>query len=485
MSNDPLVTFLSAPFEEQARLALTAPYTELLRTYLGEAAYAEYATIAEATRAHTEQQHLSVSAPKNLILAPGIMGSLLASRTLGGVWWVDLARNLDKLDKLGLQPDGQTDIDPTYGIYPFAIDLTYAPFQRAVLERDDFGHETFPFDWRKPLSASTAQMRDLIHRLYATNGKQPVHIVGHSLGGLVTRATLAQYGDELWPELGRIIFLGTPHYGAALAACRLKFPLCDLDPMSVTLALLIRSETIRSLWGAVSLIPAPVGIYPGTRQGQGDPASHPCANFDLYDVAAWKLGLDAEATARLQLIFKHAAQFYRELYDYHMALDQAYRDRIAVIAGVGYKTSFRLNLNDGPFGGQRDNRREPGNPHRESDGTVPLVSAALENIGAMRYVKHIHMTLPNNPEVYADVFRWLRDEPLRLPQTPEEALSQHLGDAAELEAYPNLMASARRRVQTEELSPESVEPPPEVMASLRAQIEAGQLPSNFNLARLF
>jgi pimeloyl-ACP methyl ester carboxylesterase len=484
MNNDVLRTFLAASIEEQARMTLDVQYMDVLKAYLGEAAYSEYAAIAQDIR-DARSAVRGLRTPKNLLLVPGIMGSLLSSRTLGGVWWVDIARGWDKLDKLGLQPDGQTDIDPAQDIYPFAIDMLYAPFQCAVLQRDDFGHDVFPFDWRKPLSYSTAQMRAKINELYNGNGHQPVHIVAHSMGSLMTRATLVEYGDELWPKLGRIIFAGGAHYGATLAACRLKFHLWDLDAQSVCLALLIRPETFRSLWGAVSLIPAPVGIYPGTRSNQGSVASHPCVDFDLYKIEAWGLDVDSGAASRLQRILDYAAHFYKKLYDYHFSLDQEHRDRIAVIAGVGYATAFRLTLNNGPLGARRDNRREPGNHHRESDGTVPLASADLENVGATRYVKHIHATLLNHPDVSADVFHWLNEEPMKLPTTPQIALEQHQGETNESLGYPNLTALVRGRVQAEENLPEIVEPTPELVASLRAQIETGRFPSELNLARLF
>ena len=74
--------------------------------------------------------------------------------------------------------------------------------------------------------------------------------------------------------------------------------------MNLFLAALIKPETLRSLWGAVGLIPAPRGIYPGTRPNDPAPVTmgegeydHPAVNFDLYDADAWKLGLSPEEIA--------------------------------------------------------------------------------------------------------------------------------------------------------------------------------------------
>lgn len=87
-----------------------------------------------------------------------------------------------------------------------------------MLERDDLGHEVFPYDWRKPLSASAASLRDLIIRTFETDGNEPVHPVGHSMGGLMIRTTIMLHGDELWTKPGRIVFIGTPHYGSPAIA---------------------------------------------------------------------------------------------------------------------------------------------------------------------------------------------------------------------------------------------------------------------------
>lgn len=493
MPNDDILMLLSAPLERQVRLIEEPRYAEALRAYLGAAAFDDYAALAQQLRGQLDQLHLGPDSPKNLLFVPGVMGSMLQSHGLGGLWWIDIARGWDKLNKLGLQPDGAADIDRSYDIRPSEIDIIYAPFRMAALQREDFGYDVLAYDWRKPLSLSTARMRDKIVELHASNGEQPVHLVAHSMGGLLTRATLAQYGDELWPRIGRIVFIGTPHYGAALAACRVKFHLWDNDLQSVALALLIKPETFRSMWGPLGLIPAPRGIYPGTRDHDEQPYRadaaetypHPCVNFDPYDARAWDLGLSDEATDRLQRILDHSVAFYQQLREAHLKLDQSYRDRMAVIAGVGTPTAFRLTQGTGFLGrAQRDSRRVAGDPHRESDGTVPLASAQLEYVGTTRYIKGIHATLPTMPAVYSDVFRWLRGERMQLDDTPEGALSQHLA-AADAEEFPNMVAPAQARALAQRPELDTPEPDPALVEQVRGQIEAGQLPPEYNLARLF
>ena len=81
--------------------------------------------------------HLAFGAPKNLIFVPGVMGSLLQSRTRGGIWWIDI-RTRDRIDQLGLSADGAQDAEPANDIVPTTTDPSYDPFLTAVLEQDDF-----------------------------------------------------------------------------------------------------------------------------------------------------------------------------------------------------------------------------------------------------------------------------------------------------------------------------------------------------------
>lgn len=72
---------------------------------------------------------------------------------------------------------------------------------------------------RNDLAANAARLRRFIDERCP---RRPVHLVGHSLGGLVIRSLLHAY-----PELpvGRVVTLATPHQGSAvarrLAACAL------------------------------------------------------------------------------------------------------------------------------------------------------------------------------------------------------------------------------------------------------------------------
>lgn len=497
MKDDSIESYLSVSGEQQYRMTLDPQFAPALRAYFGDAAYADLAALAERGLRRLEVGSLGITAPPNLIFVPGIMGSMLRSKTLGGVWWIDALRGYDKLNRIGLALDGASDADSSYQIEPFAIDTLYAPFLQAALLRDDFGHLVFPYDWRKSVTHSIAALRDLINHTAATNGGEPIHLVGHSMGGLVIRATLQAYGDDLWSKVGRIAFLGTPHYGSPLAVRNVKFHLWAADRQSLFLAVLVSPETLRSLWGAVGLIPAPRGVYPGTQPDSGQPWSgaavggayiHPCVNFDLYDASAWQLGISVEQETNLQRILDHTRQQYELMQRHHQTLDDNLRGRMAVIAGVGQSTLSRLAYEPGLFGMRmaRVGGRIDGDPHRDGDGTVPLASAKLEDIGAIRFVAGAHAALPNLKAVYEDVFRWLNEEPLKLPKTAEAALLGELGDEDDtINAYPDLTRPAEAHALGSTADTAVTAPTPEERAEIEARIRAGDIPPEINLTRLF
>jgi pimeloyl-ACP methyl ester carboxylesterase len=296
-------------------------------------------------------------------------------------------------------------------------------------------------------------LRDLVLDVYRRNGGMPVHLVAHSMGGLLIRATLMQHGPQLWRVLGKIVFIATPHYGAPAIAGYLKNHLWGWELLAL-LGLYLSRDTFRSLWGVLGLLPAPRGIYPGTRSSDGSPWKspdpgdsyvHPCANFDLYRAESWDLGLTAEELVRLQTVLDGAAALHQRMADAHSQLPQDLRDRMLVIAGVGYDTLFRVAYKARLFGLWTDmvkvTKRTADDRHREGDGRVPLASAELENV-PVRYMRGVHGGLPNIPAVYEAVFNYLADKDPGLATTPRDALSSHLSADVTSSTAPNLDGSA-------------------------------------------
>lgn len=468
-----LEAFLIADDEQQSEL-LNDPETKAeVQSWLGDDAFAQFLQF------RPDVAHLGPG-PRNIVFVPGVMGNTLQSNGLGGVWWLDIVRARDKLNQLQLTADGKGDIDEDADVVPGAVDLSYAPFRKAIATSGVFGGSVhFPYDWRKSLYASADALRDTVLKTYSDYGGKRVHLVGHSMGGLMLRTALMLYGKELWPKLDRIVFIGTPHYGSPSIAGYLKNHLWGWEGIAI-LAMFLSRETFRTLRGVLSLLPAPKGIYPGTRGGE----EHPCANFDLYNARAWELNLDDRATEHLQGVLDEVRQFHCDLYSWHDSLLQEYKDRILVIAGVGQETLFRLEFDVAFWGLWERTRkitgRDPCSLHREGDSRVPLVSALLEDV-TVRYVKGEHGGLPNIPAVKQDVLAWLTGDPLRLSKTCQGALGGHLSTQDEMSDAPLLDGSGQLS-RFREL-PEYEHPTPEFQAKIEKELDAGKLPQ-LNLIKI-
>lgn len=437
-SSDHLAEFLLADTSRRDELIFDEAYVPDLRSYLGDAGLAEYRELARVKPAH-----LGLGREPNLLFVPGVMGSVLMNERLGGIWWVDV-RTRRHLDDLGLSPDGSVDADPESSMRAIAADSSYEPFFRAVIGSGDPGsgsgsatflHESFAYDWRKPLTLMADAFAEKVLAMRAQNGGERVHLVGHSMGGLLIRTALWKRPD-LWDEIDRVVFIGTPHYGSPAIIGYLKNHFWGFELLTLLGRYLTR-RTLRSMWGVLSLLPAPSGVYPGTQPGQDHWSDfhddgHPAANFDFYDVDAYGFDdISNEEQERLQTILTWVSEFHTELADAHGALIQPQRDRMLTIAGIGQETLFRLEhdrvLRVWEHWKKVTDRR-PGDPHREGDGRVPVASAQLPDT-ELRYVPGVHGGLTNIEAVWTDVFRFLAGDDLLLPASFTDA--RHLGSGGD------------------------------------------------------
>lgn len=357
------------------------------------------APLASEIHAMTERRGAMMGADRPLvILLPGIMGSTL-SNTMGKVGriWVDMPAILRGRLRLLTLNDQAEPYDPAVNIQP--EDLMAAFYLPMRIHLGWFGGcdvYVFPFDWRYPAAVSVERLRTLVDGLRA-NDRRRVHLVGHSMGGLVARAYCTNYRDEAARNLAQVIMLGTPNAGSVEAIRNLTVGgaqirlLCRLTRSDMPL------EFARSIPGLYSLMPIPPGGYRGKR-------IYPFAsNVNLFQADTYHItGVSA---ARLAEAAATLAEPPQEL-----------PVPVTIIAGAGVSTSIGVNLSY-----TQDERPVfdfTSDTTLDGDGTVPIASAtALPGATAHFVHEGCHGDLLLYPNVRRAVLMLLHGEdPTHLPE---------------------------------------------------------------------
>lgn len=130
-----------------------------------------------------------------IVLAPGMTASVNWSCFL-------FESGCDLPGNWGWMPTAQ-------GYYQSLIDR----FAAAGYTQENGYLTVFFYDWRRPLSENADKLKSRIAQIKVETGTSQVDLVGHSMGGLVSRAYVqsSSYADDV----AHLITLGSPHYGAA------------------------------------------------------------------------------------------------------------------------------------------------------------------------------------------------------------------------------------------------------------------------------
>ncbi len=232
-----------------------------LRDYFGADELGELQELAE--RAAATRSRAPVRG--NVVLLPGIMGSNLTCVETRDqdVIWVNLFRIANgRLEDLRLKPDGEREAKPGVIIVPTGIDKrTYA---KAVLRlRARWNVGVYPFDWRKDVDSAAHGLAAFIRTTFKG---APVHLVAHSMGGLVARSFIRLH-KRPWERMrgdgtqgGRLVMLGTPNFGSfaipqvLTGVEKLVYWLSKLD-LRHSLAEVV--DVIATFLGSYCMLPAP------------------------------------------------------------------------------------------------------------------------------------------------------------------------------------------------------------------------------------
>lgn len=240
----------------------------------------------------------------------------------------------------------------------------------------------FAFDWRLDIGAAADRL-DATIREWA-NG-EPVHIVAHSMGGLVARSFIRRHPDT-WAAMadanglrsgGRLVMLGTPNHGSFA----IPLVLTGEEGLVKTIARLDLRHAMPALLGIIGTFTGCYQMLPSPALEFGDERRR------LYRQDTW--GSFPVAQARLDA----GAAFHESIRD---AVDPA---RMVYVAGYDQPTPHRLRVK-GP--GDFEYRET-----RLGDGRVPHELGRLEGVRTF-YVDEVHGDLPKNERVLAGLHELLQ-----------------------------------------------------------------------------
>ncbi len=366
------------------RALLTGDAADELTTYFGESGYNELTELAHAAT----RRGLPRGAERVLIL-PGIMGSKLGIADAGlfgldDVIWLDPKEiAFGTLTRLALG-SGHTS-----KVVPLGVMLLFYLKLKLRLRAAGFAADFWGYDWRRSATELGAQ---LCQHLRSSPDK--VHLVAHSMGGLVARAALKQGAS---PRVNRLVMLGTPNHGSFMATQAIR---ATLDTIRTLAKFDLRHNAEELCAQVFNTFPSLYQLLPSPRKFSA---------FDLFDPAAWP----PDGPQPLPDLLRAA----RELPD-QLAPPS---DRFHLIVGVNQETVTGLELRDRQFAYTQS---------RAGDGTVPLAFAQLDGVST-HYVDESHGSLPNHAQVaraVADLLRTGQTNLLPSSWTAPRAVPRQLDD---------------------------------------------------------
>ena len=272
----------------------TVEQEKALRAHLGDERYQRMHSMAlkrGMTRSLMRSQNIQPQG--NVVVIHGIMGAELSvsSGGSGDLTWVNAFRLMRGwAERLRLSDDGRSEFNSKFKVSATGImKRYYGELLLALSEK--WNVRAFWFDWRKDLNIAADDLNSKINEWFG--GEAPVHIVAHSMGGLVARTFIRRY-EERWNVMrkqdrdfksgGRLVMLGTPNHGSfaipqvitGIEGLVRKIALIDLRHNTQELL-----STFNSFVGSYQMLPSPL-VMPsmkrlynsGTYRGFNVPQAH-------------------------------------------------------------------------------------------------------------------------------------------------------------------------------------------------------------------
>lgn len=345
------------------------------------------------------------------VVLPGTMGSVLDVE--GKEVWINYWRLLrGGLKRMRM---GAAGVEPTD-----LLDDFYGP----LLEFLAGSHrvEIFPYDWRLSVRDAAARLVTVLERLLpeAERSGQPVHIVAHSMGGLVVRAMLADGGKgaEIWRRIkalsdnSRFMMLGTPNRGSYEAVRWLT----GFNPTELKLSLLDITQGTDEIIDIVRRYPGLLELLPFA---EDDP--------DFSQQSRWQALKEALRArwqpAELEML-RNASSTWQLLRG--AAVDP---ERMIYVAGSQWATVADYRLTEDSDDPLRVGRKSLDFiATRQGDGTVTWKSGRLPGVKTWYVEETAHDELCTQKRAFAGYLDLLmKGSTQRLKQTPS-ALARAAGE---------------------------------------------------------
>lgn len=232
---------------------------------------------------------------------------------------------------------------------------------------------TVPYDWRKSITVGAATLATAIEHIVDTFGSEiEIHIVAHSMGGLVARYFLQSSKFSSVSGFDRIASLltfGTPHKGAVVALAA-AIGQHKTDFMSIEQSKMLANDT--NFQGLYNLLPQPGSRPLWERGGKGGLKAH-----DVFEPAIAKaLKLNMRSLSDTKAVFLDLERPWPKI-------------RTFMFVGSRFETMTHV-LWDGAKGSIVRSRDG-------GDGTVNLQGAIMEN-QQIRFTDENHVSLIKSSE---------------------------------------------------------------------------------------
>lgn len=356
---------------------------------------------------------MAVSMKTPVIIVPGIMGSQLYQGN--NLYWLDINRMLldindNFLNYIDLDLNGNSVNPVNVGDAIEAIKFPNDPappqlqlkidtFESLRIKLQEKGYSWnqdlffFPYDWRLNLDITKDLLNQKIEQIKTETGASKVDIVAHSMGGLLVKDYINQYGKG---SLDKLIFVGTPHLGAPKSARTLlegdNFGIPWLDNDAI-------KEVAHNSPAVYELLPSQA--YFNNLSGYIKPWSFLLGSnvYNYSETNDFLLNQGMNAT-----VLGQAWNFFsKNLQNTDFSGTDTYN---IVGCDIGTESIYRLhvlNNNIGLIG------------YSTGDGTVPFGSADFINLPTSKkyYVKKAnHSSLPSVQDVRQGIVNILSDSPV-------------------------------------------------------------------------